>query len=163
MRVLNVGLNMPKNVNFAMRMPHKNSLVGPNNFSKLSDPPSQNNALNSLKKDTVSFSKSISKYIKKYATLPDEIKKILSPKDAVDMFQDMEMVASGTIKRDKIGFGTSSKVYETPFLDDYCFIVLADNKTPTQTIYSKMKIGDAVWKDNDNSRIQILSAPLNNI
>ena len=106
-------------------------------------------------KDTLSFSSNV-KYIKKYNTLPDEIKKILSPKDAVDMFKDMEQVAKGTIKRNKIGQGNSSKVYENPWLKDYYLIVLSNAKTPTQIVYSKKPLGDAIWSDSENMNIQII-------
>lgn len=105
--------------------------------------------------DTVSFS-SISKYLKKYNTLPDEIKKVLSPKDAVDMFKDMEMVAEGIVKRKNVGLGNSSKVFLNPWLDDYYLLVLKDTKTPTKVIYSKTPLGDAVWGDKDNMNIQII-------
>ena len=56
-----------------------------------------------LQKDTISFSATISRYLKKYNTLPDEIKSVLSPKDAIDMFKDMELVAKGVIKRNNLG------------------------------------------------------------
>ena len=115
----------------------------------------------SYPKDTISFS-SITHYIKKYNTLPDEIKKILSPKDAIDMFKDMEQVAKGTIKRNKIGQGNSSKVYENPWLEDYYLIVLSNIKSPTQIIYSKKPLGDAVWRDSDNTSIQIIKKATHN-
>ena len=105
--------------------------------------------------DTVNFT-STAKYLKKYATLPDEIKKVLTPKDAVDMFKDMEMVAQGRVKRMKIGQGNSSKVYENPWLDDYYLLILKDPKEDVQTIYSKLELGDAIWFDEDNNFIQII-------
>ena len=108
--------------------------------------------------DRVNFTSS-AKYLKKYATLPDEIKKIVNPKDAIDMFRDMEYVASGAIKRDSIGQGDASKVYKTPWLKDYYFIVLK-NKTDNniQTIYSKYNLGDSIWADKFDSRFQIIKA-----
>ncbi len=106
--------------------------------------------------DTLSFS-SNAKYLKKYSTLPDEIKNILSPKDAIDMFKDMEYVAQGKIKRDDIGRGTDSRVYDSPWLDDYCFIILSGkNDNDTKVVYSTYTLGDAVWSDKDDSHIQIL-------
>lgn len=116
---------------------------------KLPEPPLR------FSKDTITFS-SNTKYIKKYNTLPPEIKQVLSPKDAIDMFKEMEMVAKGTVKRKKIGQGNQSKVYENPWLDDYYFIVLKDGDIKSQIIYSRNQLGDAVWSDNENSRIQII-------
>ena len=107
--------------------------------------------------DTLHFS-SNAKYYKKYATLPDDIKEILRPQDAIDMFKDMELVASGKVKREKIGQGKSSNVYRTPWLDNYYFVVLSDADLNSQIIYSKSYIGDAVWQDNDNACIQLLTA-----
>ena len=122
--------------------------------------PKQNIQL-SYPKDSVSFS-SNARYIKKYNTLPDEIKKVLSPKDAVDMFKDMEQVAKGSIKRRKIGQGNASKVYKNPWLDDYYLVVLSNAKSPTQIIYSKEPLGDAIWKDDDNIAIQIIKKATQN-
>lgn len=106
-------------------------------------------------KDTISFT-STAKYLKKYNTLPDEIKKVLSPKDAVDMFKDMEQVAKGVVKRQKVGQGNTSKVYLNPWLDDYYLLVLKNANNPTQVIYSKTPLGDAIWSDSDNLNIQII-------
>ena len=110
-----------------------------------------------LTSDTVTFS-SNAQYYKKYATLPEDIKEILRPQDAVDMFKDMELVASGKVKRERIGQGKSSNVYRTPWLDNYYFVVLSDADLTSQIIYSKSYIGDAVWQDKDNACIQLLSA-----
>lgn len=109
--------------------------------------------------DTVSFT-SNARYFKKYSTLPDEIRAILSPQDAVDMFKDMELVAQGRIKREKIGQGANSQVYETPWLKDYYFIVLKDNEAqqPIQLIYSNKNLGNAVWQDKDGTGIQIIQS-----
>lgn len=105
--------------------------------------------------DTVAFS-STAKYLKKYVTLPDEIKKTLTPKDAIDMFKDMEMVASGAKKRKDIGQGGYSKVYKNPWLKDYYLLVLNDTNYDTQIIYSNNKLGDAVWQDSTDPRVQLI-------
>jgi len=107
--------------------------------------------------DSVTFS-SNAQYIKKYATLPKEIRAVLSPADAIDMFKDMELVAQGKVKRKRIGQGNSSDVYKTPWLEDYYFVVLSDSDITSQIIYSKAYIGDAVWQDKDNKKIQLLAA-----
>ena len=51
-------------------------------YQKLVDPP----VCRGLSKDTVSFGTSVAYYLKKYRTLPEEIQRALSPKDAIDMF-----------------------------------------------------------------------------
>jgi len=115
-----------------------------------------NKVIGSYASDSIAFS-STAKYLKKYATLPDEIKEILSPKDAIDMFKDMEYVANGAIKRDKIGQGNYLNVYRTPYLKDYYFLVLSKPvKSDKQVIYSKVNIGDAIWEDVYDTRIQLL-------
>lgn len=106
--------------------------------------------------DTVSFSSSIAYYLKKYNTLPEEIKKVLSPKDAIDMFKDMEMIQKGTIKRTKIGQGKDSSVFENPWLKDYYSLIVENPQKIKQVIYSRYGIGDAIWSDNDNYLIQIV-------
>ena len=72
-----------------------------NSMHKLPLPP--------LTKDTISFT-STAYYLKKYNTLPEEIKKILKPQDAIDMFKNMEMIQNGTRKGIKIGQGNYSSV-----------------------------------------------------
>lgn len=109
-----------------------------------------------MKNDEVVFG-STAGYIKKYKTLPDDIKQNLSPKEAMDMFQDMERVANGTSKRTMVGTGTYSNVYDTPWLKDYYLLILNDTNYPTHTIYSENPVGDAVWCDKDNPRIQIIN------
>ncbi|MBR2068275.1 MAG: hypothetical protein IJ877_00800 [Candidatus Gastranaerophilales bacterium] len=127
-------------------------------YKKLSDPPAPKDDA----KSAVSFGTSVAYYLKKYATLPPEIQKTLTPKDAIDMFREMEYVANGVVKRKTIGQGAESKVYENPWLEGYHFIVLNnpnDAKLSSETIYSKMNhIGDAVWCDGDDSRIQLLTS-----
>ncbi len=114
------------------------------------------NFIKPLKNDTISFSSNV-RYIKKYVTLPDEIKKILSPEDAIDMFKDMEWVAGGVIKRGEIGKGEHSKVYKNPWLEDYYLLILEnDEDCDTITIYSGENLGDSIWRDEDNKSIQIL-------
>lgn len=130
-----------------VRMPKNNKTIYNPNFLKLKDP---------LGKDTVSFT-STAQYLKKYLTLPDEIKMVLSPEDAIDMFKDMEWLAQGRIKRGMVGEGKGSEVYKNPWLDDYYLLILKDTgKKDTITIYSGEKIGDAIWQDKDNLAIQLL-------
>ena len=109
-----------------------------------------------LNHDTVSFSASTAYYLKKYNTLPDEIKKILSPQDAIDMFKDMEMVQKGITKRTKIGQGNDSRVYENPWLKDYYSLIVQNPQKTTQVIYSRHELGDSIWSDKDNNLIQII-------
>jgi len=109
-----------------------------------------------LDKDTVSFT-STAQYLKKYLTLPDEIKRVLSPEDAIDMFKDMEWLAQGRVKRGMIGEGKGSEVYKNPWLEDYYLLILKDTgKRDSIIVYSGEKIGDAIWQDNENGAIQIL-------
>jgi len=121
------------------------------NFSDIS----KRFSTNELKADTVSFS-SNAKYIKKYKTLPDEIKAILSPKDAIEMFKDMERIAQGKQKREKIGQGSNSKVFVTPWLEDYYVLILKEPKYTDETVYSKRYLGDSVWSDDENDKIQLI-------
>ena len=134
----------------------KNGVVG--QYKKLIDPPVPTGA----EKQKINFGTSIAYYLKKYVTLPPEIRKNLSPKDAIDMFREMEYVANGVVKVQSIGQGSESKVYENPWLDGYYFIVLnspKDADLAKETIYTKKKhIGDAVWRDNDDARIQLLTS-----
>ena len=117
---------------------------------------SKTNFIKPLEKDTISFGTNV-RYIKKYVTLPEEIKKILNPQDAIDMFRDMEWVARGVIKRGEIGEGEHSKVYRNPWLEDYYLLILDNNDNyDTITIYSGENIGDSIWQDEDNKSIQIL-------
>ena len=108
-----------------------------------------------IEHDTVTFAGK-SKYIKKYETLPKEIKEILSPKDAIDMFQNMDFLTQGKIKGKEIGHGDSLKVYENPWLKGYDILILNDPKAQKQTIYSTSTFGDSVWCDKDNTKIQII-------
>ena len=94
--------------------------------------------------------------MRKYVTLPDEIKKILNPKDAIDMFKEMEFVALGISKGHKIGQGDFSRVYENPWLDGYDLLIAQDLNSNSQIIYSKHKLGNSVWADSDNNNIQII-------
>ncbi len=116
----------------------------------------KSNFIQPLQQDTVSFT-SRARYIKKYVTLPDEIKKILTPEDAVDMFRDMEWLEHGAIQRGEIGEGKNSKVYKNPWLKDYYLLILTNGEDDdTITIYSGAKLGNAIWQDSDNANIQIL-------
>ena len=115
-------------------------------------------SLSPLSKDTVSFSASTAYYLKKYKTLPDEIKKVLSPKDAIDMFKNMEFVQKGVMEGKLIGQGNYSKVYENPWLDGYYSLIVQDPKKTTQVVYSRKSLGNAIWSDKDNGLIQIIKA-----
>lgn len=108
--------------------------------------------------DTISFSASIASYLKKYNTLPDEIKKLLSPKDAINMFKNMEDIQKGFSKGVTVGQGKYSKVYENPWLDDYYFLIVQNPKQAIQTVYSRRNLGDSIWFDKDNELIQIIRA-----
>lgn len=108
--------------------------------------------------DTVSFTSSTAYYLKKYLTLPDEIKKILTPEDAIDMFKNMELIQTGKIKGTKIGQGKTSTVFKNPWLDGYHLLIIDNPKNPTQLIYSRYSLGDSIWQDEDNSLIQIIKA-----
>ena len=112
--------------------------------------------LSPLKQDTITFSATISRYLKKYNTLPDEIKSVLSPKDAIDMFRDMEFIQRGVQKGRKIGEGNYSKVYENPWLEDYYILISQDPHKTTQVVYSRHELGNAIWSDKDNGLIQII-------
>ena len=134
-----------------MKIPPLNSLgrfVVPNRVNSLNRmlPPSP-----PLSNDTVSFSASTAYYLKKYNTLPDEIKQILSPKDGIDMFKDMEMIQKGISEGRKIGQGNYSRVYKNPWLEDYYFLIVHDPKHVTQVVYSRYDLGDSVWADKDQS------------
>ena len=120
--------------------------------SKISSP------LSPSASDTVSFSASTAYYLKKYKTLPEEIKKILTPKDAIDMFKNMEMIQKGVQKGTKIGQGDFSSVFENPWLDNYHFLIVNNPKQTTQLVYSRHSLGDSVWMDKDNGLIQIIKA-----
>ena len=124
---------------------------------KLSDPPVPGSDTSTQ----TNFGASITYYLKKYATLPPEIQNNLSPSDAIDMFREMEYIANGVKSAKSIGQGPQAKVYENPWLEGYSFIVLNspyDSSLATETIYSKANhIGDAVWCDDSDSRIQLLS------
>ncbi|MBQ4646572.1 MAG: hypothetical protein IJB79_04415 [Candidatus Gastranaerophilales bacterium] len=111
-----------------------------------------------LQKDTISFSSSIAYYLKKYNTLPDEIKRILSPKDAIDMFRNMELVQKGALKGTKIGQGNHARVYENPWLEGYYSLIIQDPKQMSQVIYSRYGLGDSIWSDKDNELIQIIKS-----
>jgi len=122
--------------------------------NSLNEPP-----LPPMKPDVVTFSASTAYYLKKYKTLPDEIKKVLNPKDAIDMFKNMEFVQKGSMKGTTIGQGRFSKVYENPWLEDYHFLVVKNPSDTTQVVYSRYNLGDSIWSDVDNGNlIQIIKA-----
>ena len=115
----------------------------------------RNGKIEEINIDEVTFT-SIAYYLKKYNTLPDEIKEILSPKDAIVMFEDMEHIANGSLKGEKIGQGLYSKVYLNPWLEDYYILILDSPTNKDQYIYSKVPLGDSIWEDKDNQRIQLI-------
>lgn len=108
-----------------------------------------------IKPDSLEFT-STAGYLKKYAMLPDEIKKDLSPKDAIDMFQDFERIANGCAKGNKMGSGTHAQVFQIPCLENHCLLILNDTNYDKHTIFSNASLGSAVWCDKDNPRIQII-------
>lgn len=110
----------------------------------------------SLKSDTVTFSASTAYYLKKYNTLPNEIKRILKPQDAIDMFKNMEYIQKGLTKGKTIGQGNHSQIFENPWLDDYCLLITTEGFPVKQTVYSRYQLGDAIWVDRDNELIQII-------
>ncbi len=126
---------------------------------KISKKASNNDSLGlikPIKQDTVTFG-STAQYLKKYVTLPDEIKRVLTPQDAIDMFRDMEWLAEGKIKRGALGEGKTSKLYDNPWLNDYYLLILKTPNTDGKIIiYSDKEIGDTIWQDSDNERIQLL-------
>ncbi len=148
-------------VGFGVRNCAKNSLKSASDISKRFnvvipiDDDDECHFIKPLLKDTVSFG-STAQYLKKYNTLPDEIKKNLSPKDAVVMFKDMERIAKGIDKGDKIGQGEDSAVYENPWLDGYYLLVLKEPTVRNPRVYSEISLGDSIWSDNNDSRIQLI-------
>ena len=99
--------------------------------------------------DSVSFGASTAYYLKKYNTLPDEIKNILDPKDAIDMFKDLDYMKSSfdrKNKKQKTDFNDSyvAQYYDTPWLKDYYVLILSK---PDNTL-------NGVWTDDDKN-IQI--------
>lgn len=109
-------------------------------------------------KDVISFGTSTAYYLKKYKTLPEEIRNILSPKDAIDMFRNMESIQKGSIKGKKIGQGKNSTVFKNPWLEKYYFLIIDNPKESTQLVYSRYNLGDAIWSDKDNDLIQLIKA-----
>ena len=102
----------------------------------------------------------ISKYVKLYSTLPDDVKRVLSPKDGVNMLKDMEYLSKGLVKRNLVGEGSSSKVYENAWLKEYDTLILNNSKDaskPMEVIYSKKPIGNVYWSYPDDPRIQLVS------
>ena len=116
----------------------------------------KSNFIEPLKNDTVSFT-SNAKYIKMYATLPDEIKKILSPQDAIDMFKNMEWIANGVVKGKEVGEGEYSKVYKSPWFPVYFILILFSvNDDDKITIFSGENVVDSIWQSDTDWRLQIL-------
>ena len=109
-----------------------------------------------LKNDTITFGSSIAYYLKKYATLPSEIKEMLSPKDAIDMFKNMELIQKGQTKGVKVGQGNHARVYQNPWLNGYYSLIIDGAMEDTQTIYSRYSLGKVIWGDEDNHAIQII-------
>jgi len=141
---------------YTPRVKKNNNAVG--HYKKLTDPPTSSGS----SEQKANFGASVAYYLKKYNTLPPEIKKNLSPKDAIDMFKDMEFVANGLTRGKRVGQGSKSSVYDNPWLKGYYFIVLDDPNDASlakETIYTKVDhIGDAVWCDRDDKRIQLLGS-----
>lgn len=111
--------------------------------------------MQTLKNDTVSFS-STAKYLKQYVTMPEEIKKCLSAKDAVDMLKNMEYIADGKTKGDKIAQGRQVSIYHNPWLDDYYFMIADSCDDGTQIYYNRTNLGNLIWQNDKDKRIQLL-------
>ena len=109
----------------------------------------------SVTKDTVTFS-SKSKYLKQYASLPYEIREKLSPSDGIDMFQNMELIANGLTKGNKLAENKYVDVYENPWLNGYYFMISTNIDDDTRVIYSQTNMGDLVWEDPKDKRMQML-------
>lgn len=107
-----------------------------------------------LKFDSISFS-STAKYLKKYATLPDEIKNNLTPSDGIDMLKDMEMVAKGKIKRGKLE-DNKSIVYVNPWLSDYYMMITKADDDTACAFYSEKIIADIIWEDKENPNMYLI-------
>lgn len=105
--------------------------------------------------DTVSFS-SKSKYLRQYATLPEEIREKLTPQDGIDMFQSMEQIANGRVKGTKVAKGGATSVYENPWLDNYYIMISTDIDDKTRVIYTQTNMGNLIWEDQKDKRIQLL-------
>lgn len=116
---------------------------------------SNKNMIPPLKPDRIEFT-STAGYLKKYVMLPDEIKKDLSPSDAIDMFKEFDRIANGNSKGNKVGTGTHAQVFQIPCLEDYYLLILTDTNYDKHTIFSNASLGSAVWCDKDNPRIQII-------
>lgn len=109
-----------------------------------------------FEKDTISFTSSNAYYLKKYKTLPNEIKEILTPQDAIDMFKNMEQIQKGMTEGIEIGQGDDSIVYENPWLDGYYILIAQTPSKRIQTVYSRYPLGDSVWQDNKDESLQII-------
>lgn len=132
-------------------------LKNANNFSSASSDIPKRFLANEAKSDSICFSSnSKTQYIKKYNTLPEEIKEILSPKDAIDMFREMDRMARGREKNGKVGQGENSKVYENPWLDDYYVLILEDPDQQSEIVYSEKILGDSIWQDKQDRRVQLI-------
>ncbi len=110
-----------------------------------------------IQNDTVSFSSyEKSKYYRLYTTLPDEVKESIGPGDFIDMLQSMEFIANGRLKGIKIASSEDADVYENPWLNSYYIMIVQNTEDNTSLTYTKTNIGDLVWTDSDDSRIQLL-------
>ena len=121
-----------------------------------------------LEHDTLSFS-SKARYIRKYNSLPDEIKDYLPVSDAEEVFTYMENVAK-TI--DKINKNKSKEDLEESPVRAYAitgkqaplgdcqwyFIVAPIPNSESQKVKSPVELSDSIWADPDDTRIQIMRA-----
>lgn len=108
-----------------------------------------------IENDKVTFSSQI-KYLKLYNTLPEEIKQVLSPQDAVYMFQSMEDMADGWMKAQEVAKGGNTDVYENPWLPNYYIMVTKDNGDGTSVVYTETNIGSRIWQDPKDARFGLL-------
>ena len=110
-----------------------------------------------IQNDTVSFSSyEKSKYYRLYTTLPDEVKETINPRDFIDMLQNMEFIANGKLEGLKIASAENADVYENPWSNKYYIMIVNDTDDDTRVTYTKTNIGDLIWTDREDNRIQLI-------
>lgn len=120
-----------------------------------------------LEKDTLSFS-SKAKYIRKYNSLPDEIKSYLPVSDAEEVFMYMENVAKAVDRKNrnkpKENLETPVRAYAITGKQagvngcQWYFIVAPTPNSESQMVKSPVELSDSIWADPDDTRIQIMRA-----
>lgn len=97
--------------------------------------------------DTVSF-KGISKEMRQYASLPEEIQKIISPRDAIAMFKDMSYEAEKARNQD-------NSFVPNPYLNGY-YVYFSHNKDNTKKASQLSQQGyDCVWNDPEGNNYSL--------